>query len=142
MAEAYFRHICQNAGLHNITVSSAGTYAGNGEPASEIAIQIMKKQGIDISGHKSSCLDREKIKSADIIVAMTASHRHYIGSLDASALSKTHLLHEYDHRNNDDVHDPFGSNEQEYEDCFLEMKNALDNLFLDLSPAKNLNRIN
>jgi glycine hydroxymethyltransferase len=47
MAEELFRS--QLNGDRNIEVSSAGIGAGNGQPPSSYAIEVMKEKGLDIS---------------------------------------------------------------------------------------------
>ena len=42
MAEAYFRNLIEKNDIKDITVSSAGTYAGNGEVASPFAIKTLQ----------------------------------------------------------------------------------------------------
>ena len=61
MAEAYFKSLCEKSGRLDITVESAGTFGGDGEPASSQSVSVMKDHGIDLSAHKSSTLTKEKI---------------------------------------------------------------------------------
>lgn len=137
MCEGYFRHLCREADRNDIEAASAGTFAGAGCPASANSIETMKANGIDISSHTSSPLNMEKIDSADIIIALTSSHRTQIGSISPSALSKTHLLMDFADTSKSDVADPFGGDCQEYNSCFEEMKPALNNLFLDIDKIKD-----
>ena len=59
----------------SIEVSSAGSTAIEGYPASEFATEVAGNHGIDISGHKSRSLDRDRIRETDLIVAMESRHR-------------------------------------------------------------------
>lgn len=136
MAGAYFKSLCEKSGRTDMTVESAGTFAGEGEPASAQSVAVMKDYGIDLSGHRSSTLTKEKIDAADLIVAMTSSHRQHIGSMSPSALRKTRTLLEFT-QNNGNISDPFGGTEKIYSDCFGEMKDALDNLFLEIIKKKD-----
>src|SRR5664279_2972193 len=83
MAGAYFKNLCEKSGRSDITVETAGTFAGEGEPASTQSTAVMKEYGIDLSAHKSSRLTKDKLNAADLIVAMTSSHRHHIGSMSS-----------------------------------------------------------
>jgi protein-tyrosine-phosphatase len=132
MCEGYFRRLCNDAGRDDIETVSAGTFAGAGCPASGNSVETMKMNGIDISSHSSSPLNMGEIESADIIIALTSSHRMQIGQIAPFALSKTHLLMEFADTNKSDVADPFGGNCHTYNSCFEEMKPALNNLFLDI----------
>ena len=131
MAEVYFKSLCEKSGRTDITVESAGTFGGEGEPASSQSVSVMKNYGIDLSMHRSSTLTKKKIDTADLIIAMTSSHRHHVGSISSSALKKTRTLLEFAQKQGN-ISDPFGGTEKIYSDCFSEMKEALDNLFLEI----------
>lgn len=138
MAGAYFKSLCEKSGRTDITVETAGTFAGEGEPASMQSVAVMKGYGIDLSAHKSTILTREKIDTADLIVAMTTAHRQHVGSMSPSAVKKTRTLLEFT-QNKGNISDPFGGTEKIYSDCFSEMKEALDNLFLEIIQKDNRN---
>jgi len=127
MAEGFFRDLLKKKGILDIEVSSAGTNAYNGESPSPNSVRAMKEYGIDISDLKSNRLNRDLIEKADLIIAMTESHKMYIGQLDSSALKKTRLLGEY-FGGEQDVADPFGGNHEVYNLCFKTMKPALEKL--------------
>jgi len=132
MAGAYFKRLCEKSGRTDITVETAGTFAGEGEPASSQSVSVMRDCGIDLTAHKSSMLTKGKIDAADLIIAMTSSHRQHIGSMSSAALKKTRTLLEFT-QNEGNISDPFGGTEKIYSDCFSEMKEALDNLFLEIT---------
>lgn len=136
MAGAYFKSLCEKSGRTDITVETAGTFAGEGEPASMQSVAVMKDYGIDLSTHKSSRLTKGKVDSADLIIVMTTSHRQHIGSMSPSALKKTRTLLEFT-QTEGNISDPFGGSEEIYSDCFSEMKEALDNLFLEIIKKKD-----
>ena len=131
MAEAYFRDLCEKGKRNDIDVVSAGIFAGDKIQASPEAAQIMSNYSIDISQHKSRQITEELVKSSDVIVVMTKSHRKTILTSFSFASDKVFLLHEFDGCKKD-VFDPFGGNSYIYNKCFNEMKKALDNLFLDI----------
>jgi protein-tyrosine-phosphatase len=128
MAEGYFRSLVENEGLSHIQVSSAGTYAADGDPPNYNSVQTLKKYGIDISHQRSSRLSEELIENADLIVAMSESHRSFVAQVQPSAIKKSALLGDYS-GSGEDIADPFGGNLEVYNYCFTTMKPALDNLF-------------
>jgi len=130
MAEAYFRDLCKKS-KKNVDVVSAGIFAGNNFPPSPEAVKIMSNYNIDISKHKSRQITEELVKSSDLIVAMTKSHRNTIIASFSFVSDKVFLLHGFDGCKKD-IFDPFGGNSDIYNKCFSEMKKALDNLFLDI----------
>ena len=130
MAEGYFKKLCQEAGRHDIRVTSAGTAAWNGGRASGNTIAVLMEMGIDMSQFSSSTLTPALIRQADMLICMTSSHRAAIGQIAPEALAKTHLLLEFAPKNgNDDISDPFGGSLELYSLCFEDMRPALENLF-------------
>ena len=131
MAEGYFKFLINRDGADDIEVSSAGTFAGDGEPASSNSLLSMRKLGIDISNHKSTALTRALLDSAEIIVTMTESHRTHVGSLSPKALAKTRVMGELS-RDKKDVSDPFGGDADIYDNCIQSMIPSLNALYEEL----------
>ena len=131
MAEGYFRYLISKSKRKDITVASAGTFAGDGEPPSPNSVKAMKKIGIDFAHYKSSALTKEMLEAADLIVAMTLSHKHYVGHMSAKAMKKTKVLGEYNNTG-EDLADPFGGGSDIYSYCLNTMKPSLENLFNEI----------
>jgi protein-tyrosine-phosphatase len=130
MAAGYFRHLLKLHSRSDVEVTSAGTFAGTGEPASAAAVRTMREYGVDLSGHRSTPLTPERIREADLMITLTASHRRHVGSMSTAALAKTRDLLSFG--SGGDVGDPFGGGGADYADCFQSMKPALDALFARL----------
>ncbi len=135
MAEAYFRNLCVKA-EKKVRVISAGTFACDGAPAALAARNTMKRLGLDLSRHSSAALNAELLDEADIIIVMGEHHRAVVGSIDPKALKKTFTILSYARRGGD-LFDPAGGDEDFYEDCFQQMKPALENLFKQLFQEGN-----
>jgi protein-tyrosine phosphatase len=144
MCEAYFRHLCKAGGVNSeITASSAGIAAADGAAASAYSQAVMHELDIDLSNFRSSMLTSEKLRMADLIIAMTSGHLRQIGVLSPEALTKTRLLLEFGKKNdcaNIEVQDPFGGTIDTYCACFKEMRSALENLFKEINSNKILNK--
>ena len=69
---------------------SAGTFACEGDPATDEAIEVMGEIDLDIEKHKSSQFDKELAQWADIIFAMEAKH---IEEMEAMAPEEEHKMH-------------------------------------------------
>lgn len=76
MAEGLMKKIVK--GSVNIHISSAGVAAYEGMPASQEAILVMQKLGVDISEHKARRVTDEMLKQADFILVMEQGHTQYI----------------------------------------------------------------
>lgn len=131
MAEWYFRELCHRAGKE-IAVSSAGTMAGNGASPSVFSVEVlMKCENINLSSHKSSALTHGAVDQADLVVTMGRSHKMQICSAWPEVEQKVLTLGAFK-SDGRDIADPFGGSYEIYEQCFKGMKEALDNLFLDI----------
>lgn len=91
-------------------VGSAGVYAAGQSPASELAVEAMRKQGIDLTPHRSRPLTQELINEADVIYCMTSSHRRAVLDIDPSAQAKVRLLDEAG-----EIEDPLGTDATMYQ---------------------------
>ncbi|HPL52988.1 MAG TPA: low molecular weight protein arginine phosphatase [Bacillota bacterium] len=130
MAEALLRHSLLNAGLAGeYFVSSAGTGAYPGMPASHNAIQALGELGIDLKQHSSSIIDNYLIDDAHLILTMTASHKNHLLQLRPDAVSKTYTLAEYcESEGKADIDDPFGWDIDVYINCRDKIRIYIDAL--------------
>jgi protein-tyrosine-phosphatase len=114
MAEALARKLFASRGRTDIVVSSAGTSAGEGSPASEGAYLVGLEKGLDLADHAASFLTREGVQRADLILAMSGQHLERAAQLGGA--DKAHLLGTFAGRPLEDaeVEDPFGGALEEY----------------------------
>ena len=119
MAEALLRDSLEKEGLAGeYFVSSAGTSAFPGMPASHNAAEALKAIGLDLSQHFSSIIDNDIIDNADLILTMTSSHKKRLLQLRSDAASKIYTLAEYcEAAGNTDIYDPFGGDIEIYINC-------------------------
>jgi protein-tyrosine-phosphatase len=125
MAEALMRDALASRGAEQVTVSSAGTGAWDGAPVSEGAYLVGLEHGLDLSGHRARLLTRELVKSADLILTMSGSHRARVAELGGE--DKAHLLAEYAGRDEAEaeVSDPFGSDLASYRLTYDELQKLI-----------------
>lgn len=97
MAEGLFRHEVERRGLPGPTVSSAGTWAVDGNPATEEAVIAMSHRGIDISGHSAQSLTPGLLAGSDLVIVMTSVHDRDIAAMDAQAHGKVRYVKELSH---------------------------------------------
>ena len=120
MAAAMLNDIAMKNDL-NVLIDSAGVFAGIGEKATDEAIKAMAKRGIDLSGHRTKSLTDELINMADVILVMTSAHKQLIESM---AKGKVFTLLEYA-GDEGDIPDPYGGDEEEYEETAQAIYDAL-----------------
>jgi protein-tyrosine-phosphatase len=133
MAEALAKKALDEMGLKDkVSVSSAGIYAFPGDKASSEAVEAMREYGIDIKDHCARRTIREDIDAADIILAMTRSHKQAVIMLNPSAAGKVFTLGEYAGTEGPDIEDPFGGDAQVYRECAGKMDGYIRNVLISL----------
>lgn len=139
LAEAVARQEIGSRDWHHVQVASAGLAASVGAPASRHAVTVGSRHGLELEGHRSRPLTPELLEWADLVLAMSPSHLHAIEQVGAG--EKAALLGDFAAGGTGAGHpvpDPFGGDEQEYEDTLRELRrlvgDALDRLAPILSP--------
>ncbi len=133
MAEGLLRKYLKD---HNcgIKVVSAGISTLTGMMASSNAIEVMRREGIDISVHRAQAVTQQMIKEADLILGMEPIHIEMVLNIVPEAKEKTHLLVEYacgkeiDAKINPWVVDPIGKPKEVYESVLITLKDAIERL--------------
>lgn len=121
LAEALLRQKLKERGMDGVQVSSAGTGAWDGAPASEGAYLVALEHGLDLSSHRARLLTRDLVATADLVLTMARHHRARVEQLGAGV--EAHLLGEYaGHTGADaEVRDPFGGDIEGYRETFTEL---------------------
>ena len=136
MAGAIFRARMPAAWAGFLEVSSAGTVAWEGQPVSNLAVDVLAEDGIDLSAHRARLLTREMIEDADLVVVMENRHKERIGLLAPKLETPIVVLGELDDgRDSPDIDDPIGGDRVRYERTRAELYVLVDRLidyFVDL----------
>jgi protein-tyrosine-phosphatase len=122
LAEALMRQELEALGRSDIEVTSAGTGAWDGAPASEGAYLVGLEHGLDLSAHRARLLTRDLVQAADLVLTMARHHRARAQELGGEG--RTHVLGEYAGRTGQDaeVSDPFGGDLDVYRETFGELE--------------------
>ena len=125
MAEALMREALAARGLDQVTVSSAGTGAWDGAPASEGTYLVGLEHGLDLSEHRARMLTRDIARGADLILVMSGHHLARVAELGSE--DKAHLLGVYAGREEgrSEVSDPYGADLASYRDTFVELQELI-----------------
>ncbi len=129
MAEGLFRKLISNC--RDIEIASAGVHAVRGQPPSPHAVDVLRKQGIEIDRHQSQPLTATLVNRATHIFAMTGSHLETLQTLFPESAPKSYLLREFEEAGTTvwrDVPDPIGLDRDAYDLCAETIKNALPNV--------------
>lgn len=128
MAEALFLKLLQESAdesRQKVEIGSAGLYTLNNLPASEEAILIMQREGLDITGHRSRVLDKTMLDEADLILTMGSGHRDEIRERFPDTGQRVYTLGEYAGFAGLDIHDPIGGGIKAYQRCARQLKEIL-----------------
>lgn len=130
MAEGIFRALLE--AIPDVGVSSAGTHALLGNPATDFAIIAADDNGIDISGHKARMIGEEIIRASSIILCMESSQVEHILEIDVSAESKTFNLAQVSDgaKRMKKISDPYGCSLREYRECFKDISACIRNFLV------------
>lgn len=109
LAEALLRRALEERGVTDVDVSSAGTGAWEGAPASEGAYLVGLESGLDLSGHRARLLTGDVVSQSDLILTMARHHRARV--LELGAEGRVHLVGDFAGRSDGspEVADPFGA---------------------------------
>jgi RpiB/LacA/LacB family sugar-phosphate isomerase len=136
MAEGLMRELLKNR--PDISVSSAGLGALDGQPVTEASRKVMAELGIDISGHVSQSLRASLIEKSDFIFTMTRQQQDTIIALFPSATEKTFVLCEFENSEviGCDISDPIGQSIEVYRRTRDQIRAALPSILEFLSQSE------
>jgi glycine hydroxymethyltransferase len=135
MAEGLLRHMAGD----RVKVASAGLGAGHGQPPSAHAIEVLRKEGIDIADIRSQPVSAHLLQQADYIFTMTRDHLDMLLLLFPEMASKTRLLRfeEAAKGRRADVTDPIGGTRATYESCKADIQRAMSHVIPLVTGEKN-----
>ncbi len=128
MAKGVFEKMLEKRGKKNIELRSAGTAAPGGMKVPQIVEEVMGGEGVDMSGHRATSLNKELIDEADLILVMEKQHRRCVLKLCPEAGGKMFLLKEFSPNLEErflDIPDPIGKPLKTYQKIFQEIKACL-----------------
>ena len=140
LAEGIARKIFPEDLLQKVEISSAGSSAVEGLPASFLAVEVAKKRSIDLSSHRARLLNKGLVNEADLIIAMGSKHRDMVGAFEPSALNYTYLLTDFCDGETGDIPDPIGLGAEEYENTYRALENCLHGLAVKLGSFQGWKR--
>lgn len=128
MAAALFNHLFGADGRRAV---SAGLVA-NGSPISSGAKNALRRRGIestpdnDYESHVSRNVTKEDIEKARLVIAVTGFHATRLIMSFPEYATKITVMPE-------DVEDPYGGSDEEYEKCLASMERMLTSVFPPVS---------
>lgn len=102
-------------------VYSAGTGAGGGAPASEMALHTMRQRGSDLADHVNRPLRDDDVRRTDLAFTMTESQRLAVAAMMGDSAGRVHRLDP-----ERDVFDPVGGSADVFAECADQIERAID----------------
>jgi protein-tyrosine-phosphatase len=133
LAEGILRRLLAERGITGIDVSSAGTTALEGAPASEGSYLVALEHGLDLSSHRAQVLIPALARDADLILTM--GHSHCQRAIEVGGGDRVRLLGEYVGRSGlaAEVADPFGGELEDYRATYARLEELLGDLVTRLA---------
>jgi protein-tyrosine-phosphatase len=128
MAEGILGALLNEDFAGRVEIASAGVSAGEAFPASENAMRVSNKRGIDLSGHRSRRLTCEMVRDSDLILVMEYVHLEEVRRLCPERASDTALLTGLAESNRQplaEIPDPIGGPQERYQECFTQIERSL-----------------
>ncbi len=102
---------------------SMGLSASLGAPASQQAVEVLERRGIDLSEHRSRPVMPERMRELDRVYCMTLSHLETLrGMLPPGRAGSLELLDP----TGEDIPDPMGGSPAEYQRCAERIARAIE----------------
>lgn len=140
MAEALLRRALERRGWEQVEVRSAGVGAGEGAPATDEAVRVAARHGLDLSGHRATPLDGELAAWADLILTMSPSHLAPVSWVGAG--DRGTVITAFASGGEDDpeeagrgVPDPIGGDEELYEETLRSLESLVERVLDRLQPV-------
>lgn len=113
-----------------VVISSAGTDTTAGKPANETAKARARARGIDLADHRTTCLTKSLLQSADLIFGMDIHHLDAVAQLDPDSVSRSMLLGAVSLPATPSpiIADPYGLPDSKFDQCFAQIDIALAKL--------------
>lgn len=106
-------------------VESAGIAALVGRPADPVAVALLARRGIDLSGHRARQLTPELLAAADVVFVMEDGQRLHLERLSAAARGRVHRL---GRAGGFDVPDPYRGPPAAFEEALALIERGLDDM--------------
>jgi tRNA threonylcarbamoyl adenosine modification protein (Sua5/YciO/YrdC/YwlC family) len=130
MAKALLEKKLKDSGRDNVEVLSAGIMMLAGLGATEATKELLRREGMDVSGHHSQKVSETMIKKSDIILVMEKMHEKEILEMVPQAKNRVFLLKEFAKINDSDLNisDPISKPIDVYAQAFAVIKESIERI--------------
>jgi len=128
MAEGLMRKKMREKNRDDVEIISAGLMMLGGMGATEPTVELLKTEGVDVSGHRSQRVTVEMLQKSDLILVMEKHHEERILQLVPEVKNRLFLLKEFAKIKDSDLNidDPIGRSFEFYQQTFNTIKEAIE----------------
>jgi tRNA threonylcarbamoyl adenosine modification protein (Sua5/YciO/YrdC/YwlC family) len=128
MAKGLLEKKLKDKNRNDVEVLSTGIAIIGGYRATRETVELLRKEGVDVSQHYTQRINTEMVKKSDIILVMERIHEERIVKLAPQVRNRVFLLKEFAKIEDDtlDIGDPIGKTFAEYEQTFYKIKEAIE----------------
>jgi protein-tyrosine-phosphatase len=129
-----FEKMLSREGINGIEILSAGTITTGGERVAQATLEMASQIGLDLSGHNSTPIDPELLRSSNLILVMEEIHRVSILGMCPDVADRVKLLRTYTSHSGPDegIPDPGGLPPLAFRSCFALIMESLEGLIKTL----------
>lgn len=130
MAEGLLKQFLKSTG-RDVQVLSAGVGTPGGMGPTPETVEVMDREGVDVTLHLSQPAAPTLLRSADLILVMDEFHREAILARHPEVAGKTFLLKPFQAPappQEPNIPDPIGQPLEVYEACLITIKDAVQRL--------------
>jgi tRNA A37 threonylcarbamoyladenosine synthetase subunit TsaC/SUA5/YrdC/protein-tyrosine-phosphatase len=130
MAEALLKKVLRQKNRVDVEVSSAGVMNLGGLGATEDTKEVLKREGIDVSEHRSRKVTKQMIQKTDLVSVMESAQEKRIVELAPEIKNRLFLVKEFAKiKDSDlDISDPINKPVEFYEDTLEIIKEAVERI--------------
>lgn len=123
MAEGLFQKIVEDDANH-WAISSAGTWANEGDQAAEGTLRALEKKGIDLHNHRSKMVTEEMLSAYNLILTMEKGQKEAL-KIEFPGISKRVFLLSEMVNQLFDISDPIGQPLARFEETMNDLDQIL-----------------
>ncbi|WP_227374500.1 low molecular weight phosphotyrosine protein phosphatase [Haladaptatus halobius] len=126
LAERYFEARLSTVEYDCATVRSAGFIEKEGRSSPDAAVSVAGEFGVDLTDHRSQCVDGDLLRESDLVLLMDAwNYRHLKGHYP-DELDKAYFLKSFVTDDEFEIEDPYSADAATFRRVYGEVTDAVD----------------
>ncbi|WP_423744180.1 low molecular weight phosphotyrosine protein phosphatase (plasmid) [Haladaptatus sp. SPP-AMP-3] len=126
MAERYLRDRLRETEYDCSAVRSAGFIEKEGRSSPDAAVTVASEFGVDLTDHRSQCVDEGLLRESDLVLLMDAWNYWYLKRNHPDSLGKACFVRSFDASPEYEIEDPYDADEDTFRRVYGEVTDAVD----------------